>query len=191
MKLINTMRIACLGGALALIGIPGLASATHDEAIIGDAIDGDGNGVFMGNYTHDATNADHPWYTFDATAGDNVTIDLVAAFNVNPLFGPDSFLWVYRVLDDMAEVGDTPIGGGADLMTVLTSTTGAAIHNLLLNVVDTGQYAVQIDSWLGGSGNYELTIAGATSQTAVPVPSTLLLFGTTLVGLIAVRRRRT
>lgn len=91
----------------------------------------------------------------------------------------------------MAEVGDTPSGGGADLMTALTSTTGSDVHNLLLNVVDTGQFAVQIDSWLGGSGLYELTIAAATSQTAVPVPSTLLLVGTTLVGLIAVRRRRT
>lgn len=74
--------------------------AIHGEASNITSLLGDGNGVFTGTLTHVSGNAaDHPWYTFDASAGDSVTIQLDT-----PTYA--SYIWLFEVFDDDAEIGD-------------------------------------------------------------------------------------
>lgn len=176
-------------GLLSLL-IPAICMASHGQAVVGDAIDGDGNGVFSGSYVQSTT--DHPWYTLCANVGDTLQIDLTTTFGAGAN-NQGSFLWLYRVLDDMAEVGDTP---GVDISNVASSsnndTDDLLDQSITYVVTEAGQYIIQVDSWLGGSGDFELTVRGATGvcNNPVPEPASLAIFGLmTLAGAGRLRRR--
>lgn len=159
----------------------GSALASHGTAPVGDAIDGDGFGIFLGAYTQSAS--DHPWYTFNATAGQSIFINLTTNY------GNGSYLWLYEVLDGVAEIGDAD--GGALSLVAQSSNTDTLPgpfddQSIAYIAGNTNQYIVQVDSWLGGDGNYTLEIAGRIGQ--VPAPAPLLLLAAGLLWLGARRR---
>jgi hypothetical protein len=183
------MQRLLTAGLLGLL-LPAICLASHGQAVVGDSIDGDGNGTYSGNYTQSGTN--HPWYTMSASAGDTLQIDLATTFGAGTN-SQGSYLWLYRVGDDNAQVGDTAFGATPDLTSVANSsnndTDDFLDQSITYNVTATGQYIVQVDSWLGGSGDFRLTIAGANAS-VVPEPASLAIFGcVSVLGVCRLRRR--
>lgn len=150
---------------LVLTSFPVLAKAnperffTHFPAAVSD-IDHTGMGTFTGNYVHqNGTFADHPWFVFNANAGD------VIQFSVNtPWPNSGSYSWLERAPDGCVEVGDYETAG--TLTRARTAGNGTS-YTFSYTVATTGQYALQLDSWSGGSGAYTVTISGSTAQTVL------------------------
>lgn len=187
-----------LGNALVVFAglilfVPGVGRGSHGEASVSD-IDGDfGNSlgaVTSSSYTHSGT--DHPWFTFQASAGDKVSFLLETDFT-NGGSGIGSFLWLYEVIDGNVNIGDSSLGGQLTLWTISDNTDtppGPYVDQSILDFVipTTNQYIVQVDSWLGASGAYDLTYR----RLAVPEPSTWALAVMGFAAMAAmVRRRRT
>ena len=143
-KILNTLT------ALLLL-MPVIALASNGQANNISSIDGDGNGVYNNTLVHaSGPDADHLWYTFCATSGSTVTLQMSS-----PTF--NTYLWVYDVLDDNAEVGDAinadytyEVGGG-----------GSTAFSIDFDAPANSQYIVQVDSYNGDSGDFTLTISGA------------------------------
>ena len=165
------------------------AHASHTPAPISD-IDGvviSNPQVFSGAYTQSAT--DHPWFVFNGTVGSMIEVSLVTTFGAGTS-NRGSYLWLLDVLDNMPEVGDSTANGQLSLLAQSDNNDTDLFLNQSISFMlgSSGVFAVQIDSWLGGSGNYELTIRGA-NVASVPEPGTLALVGLAMAGLAAVARR--
>lgn len=148
-------RTAALAAVLA--AAPLLAHATHDPAPISD-FDHVGMGTFTGNYTQSVS--DHPWFIFNANAGNTVTIQVSTPAWVNG----GSFVWLYRAPDGCAEIGDASANG---TLTLVSRQGPGTSYTVTYAVPAAGQYAVQLDSWLAGAGAYTVTLAGSTAATAL------------------------
>ena len=182
------MRIWIFVAAISC-GLTQMATADHNQAIVSD-IDSNGFGTFSGDYSHVyGRDVDHPWHTFNANLGDEITVTLETDFATGAPNG-GSFLWLYEVIDGNAEIGDAPpAAGGTELTLLLDSFDDPdftldddQFHTLTFSAPSTNQYIVQVDSWLGGDGPYTLTI--------VPEPGSMLLvlFGACAV-LTSLRQR--
>ena len=174
---------------IAALAIPMQLMADHGEAVVSD-IDGDGFGKYTGFYDHESGSfGDHPWFTFDASSGDVVTINLETDFNTGMSDG-GSFFWVYEVVDGNAEVGDaSAINGGNELVLILDATDDPGFtfdddqsHTLTFAAPSSNQFIIQVDSWLGASGDYNLTIS-------IPEPSTAALICAVVAPAVCRRRR--
>ncbi len=97
------------------------------------------------------------------------------------------------MLDNNVMIGDRP-GFELDLVAESDNTDtppGPFLdQNISYIAANSGQYVVQVDSWVGGSGDYELTIT-ASPLVTVPEPASFAMVALGLVGLGAVRRRTT
>ena len=184
----NRILVPMVLTAIAFTSLADLAMGSHGVATVSD-IDGDyglGTGLLSGSYTHvPGTFGDHPWYTFNASAGQTIDIDLVTTFGDPNTLPRGSYLWLFEVLDGNAQVGDVP---GADIILRAESTNTDSQPGPFLDqsisgyvIPTTNQYIIQIDSWSGASGNYELTLS------RIPEPTTYAL---ALVGLCLSSRRR-
>ncbi len=137
-----------------LIAASTIALADHGQGDNISSIDGDGNGIFNGTLVHAAgSGADHPWYTFCAISGNTVLLELET-----PSF--TSVMHVFDVFDNNAQVGDA---NSVDYDNLVQSADG---NDISLNFVapSSGQFIIQVDSWLGGDGDYTLTISGASAS---------------------------
>ncbi len=172
------MKITRLKSLLSIIAAVAIAAtvqssialADHGTAAVGDAIDGDGFGVYSGSYVQ--SGSDHPWYTFDAWAGETVLIDLETEFPNG------SYLWLYEVVDDALQVGDST--GGGEIIKVAQSSNcdigdGCPFsdQSILYAIPSMGQYAVQVDAWLNFSGEHKYKL----SISKVSEPAALAIFG--------------
>jgi hypothetical protein len=127
------------------------------------SLNGNGDGTFTGTFTDTGGTASvHPWYTFDANAGDTVTITLNSDV--------DTILWVFDVLDNSAQVGDV---NGVDYS--FSDSNGGTMANTLNFIApSTGQYVIQVDSFFGAATvNYTLIVSGSSGPIipAVPTPT--------------------
>jgi len=172
----NSILSICAGIGMMAIAPAALASHGTDSTI--DAILGNGNGVYSSSYTHSSTN--HDWYTLDLGVGDTVSVNLMSS-------GWSSYIWLYQALTEPLQSGDT-----LNTDYSLVSHTGGSTNNNLsymAGALTAGQFVIQVDSYIGGSGAYTLTIAGA-SDAEVAEPGMLALFGLGLAGLAFARRQR-
>jgi len=153
--------------------------ASHIADIEVDTILGDGNGTYQTLQTHDQLI--HHWYTFDLFEGET------AQFTVSsPSF--DSHLWLFDVLDDYLEAGDLL---GVDYFNAANKHMGTGeVWSYTATAATSGQFGLQFDSYLGGQGNYTLTISGA-SVSQVPEPLSLVLLGLGLAGFSLSRKKKT
>lgn len=154
----------------------------HGSATSITSLDGDGNGTFMGTFTDEGTaGSGHPWYTFTATNGQTVTINLSSDV--------ESYIWVFDVVDNNAQIGDAT---GADI--IAAGDTGGSMANTLAFVApSSGQFVIQVDSFFGAATvNYTLIISGASGGPTLPIP-TLEVWAMVLMGgllLLVVYRQR-
>jgi hypothetical protein len=132
--------------------------ANHGQAAISD-IDHIGMGTFSGNYTH--STADHVWIVFNANAGNVITFNLSTGFTHH--------YWLYRAVNGCVQVGNSTANGC--LVLVQNGGNGATNGTYTFAVTTTGQYAFQLDSFLGGSGAYSVTVSGSTATTLLCTPA--------------------
>lgn len=180
-KLVSLLKVAAVTVAIFSFANINTASASHGTASPVGTILGDGNGTFNGNYTHvGGSNSNHPWYTLDLGVGDTASINLSTS-------GWTSTFWLYQVLNEPIGPGDTL---GTDYA-LIQQAAGAGSTNPFLSYTATlataGQFLIQVDSWVGGSGAYTLVVSGASEQ--VSEPGTLAVLGLGLLGFAAYRRK--
>lgn len=148
-----TSRILAALVAIFFVVPHGFAQSRADgQADSVTSIDGDGNGTFTGSYTHvSGTSAPHPWFRFFAAAGQTVTIDVQTP-------GWTSLVWIYDVFDDDAQIGDQRT---IDYSNAIDQGGVSNSYTVSFIPPSDGQYIVQLDSWVGGSGAYTVTVTGA------------------------------
>lgn len=134
-------------------GLNNQLKASHGVAPVSD-IDHVGMGTFSGSYTHSGT--DHVWFVFNATAGDVINVSINTP-------GWQSYAWTFFDKNGKVEVGDSEANGKLDHIGSNGPFTNGSYS---FTATCTGQYAIQLDSYLSGSGNYTVTISGATNQMA-------------------------
>jgi hypothetical protein len=149
----------------AIVVLPLLAIATHKQAVVSD-IDHIGMGTFSGTYVYaNGPETDHPWFVFNANAGDLVTI------NVNtPAWNQGSYIWLYLAPDGCVEVGDYVSYGTLQQLLLQPGSNQIGDgynYSQSYTTPATGQYVIQLDSWHSGSGAYTVTLAGATAPTVL------------------------
>jgi hypothetical protein len=135
----------------------GVQPLDHGEGDQITSLDGNGNGTFSGTLTHLAGSAvPHPWYTFDARVGFTVTVQVSSP-------GFDNYVWIYRVNDDQAEIGDALF---VDYVLVASGEDplGNTLTTLNFAPPADGQYVIQIDSFDASDGPYTLTVTGAVQR---------------------------
>lgn len=71
--------LTCLCIVVAILALPTIAQANHGRAPISD-IDYNGIGVFAGSYTY--STIDHPWFVFNANAGDIIQFNEILVIPV-------------------------------------------------------------------------------------------------------------
>lgn len=187
-RIFSSSSLRALVTAAALV-VCGAANASHEPAAISD-IDGVVTAspqTFSGFYTHvPGSSGDHPWFVFNGTAGSTIGIFLTTSF------GNGSYLWLYDVLNDMPKVGDSTSNGALALLAQSSNTDAFPgpfnDQSISYSLGSSGVFAIQVDSWLGGSGNYMLTITGAVPANNVPEPGTLLLLALGLGAAASISR---
>ena len=130
-------------GALAASAVP--AAANNGSARTVDSIDGTGAGTFADSITWSADMAD--WYTFQGTAGTPVTITVSS-----PAFS--SYLWVYPT-------PSVPSAGSSRPTGAIAEAGGGTSYSRSFTLPTTTCYTWSVDSYLGGSGTYSVTVNGA------------------------------
>ncbi len=149
--------------ALILLLLSVQAYAEHGYAVVSD-IDHVGAGTFSGAYTHaSGSTADHPWFVLNLGTGDKVTINISTTF--------ESYGFVYQAPDGSVDVGDYQPNG---TLTNVTEGGGNTSHSLSFTASSSGQYALQLDSYIGGSGNYTVTISVTPGTPPAPSPCNTL-----------------
>ena len=111
-------------------------------------------GTFSGTYTQSITN--HVWLVFDAAAGDPITINVDTRFR-----GRGCTVFLYRAPDGRADIGDRYSNGSLELVQV--EGFGFDTYNFTYRASTAGQFALQLDSYTGGSGIYTVSISGSTA----------------------------
>ncbi len=132
--------------------------ADHGQASVSD-IDHTGMGTFSGSYNH--SGSDHVWIVFNATAGNTVTVSYSTGFN--------SYYWLYRADNGTVAVGNS-LGNNLTQVSENEGYTESEVPTsgtFNYSISSTGQYAIQVDSYLGGSGSYSITVSGATNCTTI------------------------
>ena len=137
-----------------ILCLPGSAFATHDPAPVSD-VDYQGMGTFTGSYSHSST--DHVWFVFNAKVGDVINFSVTTP-------GWQSFCWLYSAPDNCVEIGDFSDDG--TLNNFQAAGPGTSTYTFSFTA-STAQYAMQLDSYLGGSGNYTVIISGSTVSTTL------------------------
>lgn len=133
--------------------------ASHAPAPVSDR-DHVGMGNFTGSYTHD--DDDHVWFIFNANAGDTIHFDYDNGFT--------TYFWVYRSNYNCVLTGhnynnnDMTLLGGYEGYTEYEEPTSGSPFFI---VSQTGQYAIQMDAYLGGSGSYDVTLYGSTATSSL------------------------
>jgi len=137
-----------------LLLIPGSLMASHDPAPVSD-FDHLGMGTFSGSYSHSST--DHVWFVFNANAGDVINFSVTTT-------GWTSYCWLYSAPDNCVEIGESSDNGCLSLFQ--QNGPGSSTYTFSFTA-STGQYAMQLDSYVGGSGSYTVIISGSTATTAL------------------------
>jgi hypothetical protein len=85
-----------------------------------------------------------------------------------------------------------PLPGGSLLVTNAAGTTvgGSLVINLLAGVDSAFDYVLRVTGIAANDGRYDFDLNEISPPSDVPLPSTLFLFGTTVLGGIALLRRR-
>ncbi|MCX7552515.1 IPTL-CTERM sorting domain-containing protein [Marinicella sp. S1101] len=178
-KLLLSIAMVC--------GLVGSAVAGDGPGDSITSLNGNGDGTYTDTYTDTGGTASaHPWYTFDADAGDTVTITLTSDV--------ESILWVFDVTDNNAQVGDL---NGVDYF---FADSGGGTTNNTLNFIapTTGQFVIQVDSFFGSATvNYTLGVSGSGSGPVtppVPAPTltqwALILLAVLMLLMVSPRLRR-
>ena len=181
---------------LALGALVAAAASADPINYLGNLADGD---VGLGRITlpGDGNGNDNPetwdWWTFFATAGDNITVD-VDRLEPNPDMVSATFFGTGADSNPMTQIaggsatppaGMTWVAGGDDDE---DDGFGGPFGDPLYGFVagSTGFYSVVVGNFLGaGDGDYQIVVTGQT----IPAPaSALALLG--LGGLTMTRRRR-
>ncbi|HUR18576.1 MAG TPA: putative Ig domain-containing protein [Acidimicrobiales bacterium] len=151
----RTRGVAILVVALSVlaIGIAPSAHAQHGSASTVDSIDGTGPGAQSGTIDGSTDRAD--WYTFYGTAGTAVTMTVSS-----PSFA--SYVWVY-------ETPTVPAAGSSRPSPPAVSQSGGTTsYSLSFTLPATDLYTWSVDSYVGGSGAYTVTVAGDVSAVVAP-----------------------
>lgn len=150
---------------IAIIALPLLTKATPHQAVVSD-IDHTGMGTFSGNYIQaNGPNADHPWFVFNANAGDVLKIEVNTS-----TWSKGSYLWLYMAPDGCVEVGDYSLNKTLQQLPLQPGNGqfgDGLIYTQTYTIATTGQYAFQLDSWDKGSGAYTVILAGSTAPTVL------------------------
>lgn len=129
--------------------------ASHGNAPVSD-IDWTGMGTFGGSYSH--SSSDHVWFVFDACGGNVITITVSS-----PTW--ETYLWLSRAPDGVVNIGDFVNNGTLNLVAQQYTVNGGTMTYTV--PAGGGQYALQLDSYIGQSGAYTVTISGANCCTPV------------------------
>ena len=182
---------------LALGALVAAAASADPINYLGNLADGDiGSGRILQD--PDGNGNDNPalwdWWSFFATAGDNITID-VDRLEANPDMESAAFFAgaslpsdsnpMATLLGGVGPTGTTFVASGDDDEDdAFGGPFGDPLYDF--TATDTGWYAVVVGNFLGaGDGDYQIVVTGQT----VPAPgSAVALLG--LGGLTMLRRRR-
>lgn len=158
----NPIRLFLQSLILAMVTVfamPTSSFASHGQAMVSD-IDHVGMGTFTGTYVHvEGAMVDHPWFVFNANPTDEITVTVTTHNWVD-----GSFVWVYQALDNCVEVGDYSLSIPTCFPLIHFDGYGENSYTFTISP-GLGQFAIQLDSYLGGDGNYTVTISGSTAET--------------------------
>lgn len=186
-KILTIMTVVLL-----ICSFSGLSSATHlVDHHQGDAIDfingifSSGGGSFSGSLSPSGS---LDWFLFGANIGDVIRIE-----TVSPISNFDTGLsLVVDLLDGLPQVGDI-LNQGVELTWLAEDDDGGAglLSRIDFTILETNNYAIAIGGFGGSTGDYTLELEGNTANfnSSVPEPSTMLLLGGGLLGLLAFRRK--
>ncbi|MEW6219896.1 MAG: VPLPA-CTERM sorting domain-containing protein [Thermodesulfobacteriota bacterium] len=180
-----------VGAAVCVVAMAGLLGVAPSEAAPITYEGGITSGSTVYGYVSEPSGTGSPnddFWHFSASAGDTIT--LTGQRLENSL---DLALYLYQgVGTDTNQL--TMIGGADDNWPELPGLEGPfADPRLTMTLASGGQYTVQMWSFASGDPGcdgqyfYQLSLEGAHP---VPVPASLLLLGSGLTGLVAVRRRK-
>ena len=181
-----------------LVGISHGASASHiiSPGTVIDSIDfafAPGGGTYDGTLSPSGT---WDWFTFEATAGDNITIETLGI-----LGGFDTGLSLVEDFsgNGFVEAGDAYSPGTLNLLAGDDDSGSGNLSLINYTISTTGAYGIAIGGFARRTGIYSVNLSGNTSPTptsippvahAVPEPAALGLFGLGLLGLGFARRRK-
>jgi hypothetical protein len=157
-KFRNSLFSMAMFVLLGMIMFPVSSRASHGTASVSD-IDFTGMGSFSDNYTH--SNTDHPWVVFNANAGNTITFTLSTAFQQH--------YWIYQSTNGCVQVGNSTGNGCLTLLT--QGGNGATSGTYSFTAPSTGQYAFQLDAFVGQSGSFSMSFSGSTATTVLCNPT--------------------
>lgn len=161
LNVLNLMQRLLMG--MVIIATPFAANSPRNPAMVSD-IDFTGMGTFSGVYNYaSGPNSDHPWFVFNANAGDEITIKVNTAG-----WSQGSDVWLFRAPDGCVEVGDYALNGTLEQVSFDRASVGnGSAYTQTQKISTTGQYAIQLDPRGNTGGDYTVTLAGASTQTVL------------------------